>query len=101
MGKMSQPVEHTFAVEHTAAAVDDQTVRREIFREIASGKEFKIQLAAAFFLKQHGDFYSADIIFPCVMSTGFCDENFVIFPQGADGFCSLHELFQITFESCH
>ena len=55
-------VSHLTLVEHASAAVEDQPVRRKIFREFSPGGEFDFDLFASVFSQPAGELDRADVV---------------------------------------
>ena len=63
------------AVEHTTAAVDDQGIRRQVFREIAAAGRFDADILMRIITKPAGNLDRADVVALAMMGTAFGNED--------------------------
>lgn len=67
--------EHEGAVDHAAAAVDDEGVGGEIGGEVAPGGHIEDEVFAGGFAEKGGDFNAANIFLRCMVGAGFGNED--------------------------
>lgn len=67
--------EQIFAVEHTAAAMDNQIVGGEIVRKIRAAHHLNVHILSILFAKKIGNLHTPDILTQRGMGTRFRDEH--------------------------
>ena len=90
-----------FFVEHTAAAVNDHLIGRQIIRESFAGSELQLQLCPGALFEPGWNLDSAYVAALSVMGTAFRDQNPVSILQSADRCRARYRGLQEAFISGH
>ena len=68
-------VKHFARIQHTAAAMDDQTIFLQVFGECLTARRFETKLFLRVFGEPMRDFYCADVVALTVVCTAFRNKH--------------------------
>ncbi len=83
---------HLLLVDHTAAAMDDKGIGREILRKITAGGESKVQVLSGVVGEPLRELYGADVLALPVMGAAFRNQDRVAVREGDYFFCAFDGL---------